>query len=278
LIDQARAYADAGVKELVLVAQDSTAYGEEAGDRDGLPALLRELAAAVPQVPWLRLMYAYPGRVSQPLVETMAAVPQVCHYLDIPLQHGSPTVLRRMKRPHNVPMVLDTLARLRAAMPDIAIRTTFIVGFPGETDDEFQELLDFVATARFDRAGAFLYSPQDGTPAAVMPDQVAEPVKVERLERLMTLQTEIAAEINDALIGREIPILVESVEGSTGPDGEPIFVGRSYRDAPEIDGLVFVQGLARAGTMPRVRITAAMEHDLLATRVGTETALPLLQT
>lgn len=146
LLEQARAHADAGAKELVLVAQDSTAYGEEQGERDGLPALLRALAAAVPDLPWLRLMYAYPGRVSHALVETMADLPQCCHYLDIPLQHGSPTVLRRMKRPHNVPMVLDTLGRLRAAMPDIAIRTTFIVGFPGETEAEFDELLSFVRT------------------------------------------------------------------------------------------------------------------------------------
>ena len=150
-------------------------------------------------------------------------------------------------------------------MPDAAIRTTFIVGFPGETEAEFQELLAFVRTARFDRVGAFSYSPQEGTPAAIMADQIPEPVKADRLERLMALQAEISAEINASLIGREFPILVESVEGSTGPDGEPIFVGRSYRDAPEVDGLVFVQGLARPGTMPRVRITGAMEHDLLAT-------------
>ena len=277
LLEQARAHADAGAKELVLVAQDSTAYGEEQGERDGLPALLRALAAAVPDLPWLRLMYAYPGRVSHALVETMADLPQCCHYLDIPLQHGSPTVLRRMKRPHNVPMVLDTLGRLRAAMPDIAIRTTFIVGFPGETEAEFDELLSFVRTTRFDRAGAFVYSPQKGTPAALMPDQIPEPLKAERLERLMALQAQISAEINASLVGRELPILVESVEGSTGPDGEPIFVGRSYRDAPEIDGLVFANGLARPGTMPRVRITAAMEHDLFATPIGADAALPLLQ-
>ena len=277
LLEQARAHADAGAKELVLVAQDSTAYGEEQGERDGLPALLRALAAAVPDLPWLRLMYAYPGRVSHALVETMADLPQCCHYLDIPLQHGSPTVLRRMKRPHNVPMVLDTLGRLRAAMPDIAIRTTFIVGFPGETEAEFDELLSFVRTTRFDRAGAFVYSPQKGTPAALMPDQIPEPLKAERLERLMALQAQISAEINASLVGRELPILVESVEGSTGPDGEPIFVGRSYRDAPEIDGLVFANGLARPGTMPHVRITAAMEHDLFATPIGADAALPLLQ-
>ena len=271
LVAEARRLADEGVKELVLVAQDSTAYGEEAGLRDGTAILLERLAREVPRVPWIRLMYAYPGMVSQRLVETMAALPQVCHYLDIPLQHGSATVLRRMKRPHNLTMVQDTLQRLRRAMPDIALRTTFIVGFPGETKREFDELLAFVQEQRFDRAGAFTYSPQAGTPAATMPAQVPEKVKRRRLKRLMNAQRRVSAEINASLLGRELAVLVESVEGQTAPDGAPIFVGRSYRDAPEVDGLVFCHGLARPGTMPRVRVTGALEHDLLAEPVDADT-------
>ncbi len=156
LIAEARELTDRGARELVLVAQDSTSYGWEWGAADGLARLLERLAAEVPAARWLRLMYAYPGFVTPALIETMAAVPQVCRYLDIPLQHGSVETLRRMKRPHNMRMVRDTLERLRAAMPDIAIRTTFIVGFPGETKQEFAELLDFCREARFDRAGRSL--------------------------------------------------------------------------------------------------------------------------
>ena len=275
LLDEARRLADEGVRELILVAQDSTAYGAERGEREGLATLLERLAVAVPRVPWLRLMYAYPGIVTPRLVEAMAASPQVCPYLDIPLQHGSAAVLRRMRRPHNLRMVYGTLERLRRAMPDIAIRTTFIVGFPGETEDEFDELLDFVREARFDRVGAFTYSRQAGTPAATMPGQIPEKIKRRRLQRLTALQSPISREIGQSLVGREFPVLVESVAGSTGPDGEPLFVGRSYRDAPEIDGLVFCPGIARPGSMPRVRVTGALDHDLLAEPVGGEIAVPL---
>ena len=180
LIAEARELTDRGARELVLVAQDSTAYGAEWGDANGLARLLERLAAEVPGARWLRLMYAYPGFVTPSLVEAMAAIPQVCHYLDIPLQHGSPELLRRMKRPHNMRMVHQTLERLRAAMPDIAIRTTFIVGFPGETKREFEQLLRFCREARFDRAGAFTYSPQPGTPAAALDGQIAERTKQRR--------------------------------------------------------------------------------------------------
>ena len=272
LVLEAQRLAGEGVKELVLVAQDSTAYGDDLGLRngDGLATLLERIAVEVPSVPWLRVMYAYPGFVSPRLVEAMASIPQVCHYLDIPLQHASPDVLRRMKRPHNMVMVHDTLERLRAAMPDIAIRTTFIVGFPGETKADFETLLDFLREARFDRAGAFSYSPQVGTPAATMADPVPEKMRQRRLKRLMSVQTKISTEINAAMVGRELPVMVESVEGQSTEDGTPVFVGRSYRDAPEVDGLVFCRGVARPGSMPLVRITGAMEHDLLAEPAGSD--------
>lgn len=270
VIAEARELTDRGARELVLVAQDSTSYGSEWGDADGLARLLERLAAEVPAARWLRLMYAYPGFVTPSLIETMAAIPQVCHYLDIPLQHGSAATLRRMKRPHNMRMVRETLERLRAAMPDIAIRTTFIVGFPGETNEEFGELLDFCREARFDRAGAFTYSPQPGTPAAAMGGQLSERVKRRRHRRLMGLLGEIAAERNAEQVGRELEILVESEPGQTTEDGEAVFAGRSYREAPEVDGLVFCDGAASPGSMPTVRITQALGHDLWATPIGAE--------
>ena len=270
LIAEARELTDRGARELVLVAQDSTAYGAEWGDANGLARLLERLAAKVPGARWLRLMYAYPGFVTPSLVEAMAAIPQVCHYLDIPLQHGSPELLRRMKRPHNMRMVHQTLERLRAAMPDIAIRTTFIVGFPGETKREFEQLLRFCREARFDRAGAFTYSPQPGTPAAALDGQIAERTKQRRYRRLMTLLGKIAAERSAAQVGRELPLLVESEPGQTTEDGEPIFAGRSYREAPEVDGLIFCSGAAPPGSMPTVRITAALGHDLWAEPLAEE--------
>ena len=270
LVEEAQRLQAEGVRELILVAQDSTAYGEEQGLRDGLAVLLERLAVAVPDVPWIRIMYAYPGMVSPRLVETMAALPQVCHYLDMPLQHGSHAVLRRMQRPHNMAMVHDTLERLRRAMPDIAIRTTFIVGFPGETPAEFKELLAFVRAAAFDRVGAFAYSPQRDTPAAAMPKHVSERVTQRRLKRLMKAAAAVSEQRNAALVGRELPVLVESVGGQTDAEGRPLFVGRSFRDAPEVDGLVFVHGLARAGTMPRVRVTGVMGHDLWAEPVAAD--------
>ena len=275
LVEEARRLADEGVKELVLVAQDSTAYGADLGQAEGLALLLERLAVEAPAIRWLRVMYAYPGFVSARLVEAMASIPQVCHYLDIPLQHGSPDVLQRMKRPHNMRMVRETLERLRGAMPDIAIRTTFIVGFPGESKAEFEELLDFVREARFDRAGAFTYSPQVGTPAATMLEQLPELTKQRRLKRLMSVQERIAASVNAEQIGRELPLLVESMEGQTADDGSPIFAGRTYRDAPEVDGLVFCSGVARPGSMPTVRISGALGHDLLAEPLAGE-AMPLI--
>ncbi|MYD54282.1 MAG: 30S ribosomal protein S12 methylthiotransferase RimO [Chloroflexi bacterium] len=263
LVREARDLVARGAREIVLVAQDSTAYGAEWGDANGLARLIERLAAES-GADWLRLMYAYPGFVTPSLVDVMANTPQVCRYLDIPLQHGSPSVLRRMKRPHNISMVRGTLDRLRQAMPDIAIRTTFIVGFPGETDSEFQELLQFASDAEFDRAGAFVYSPQDGTPAAVMSEQIAEDAKQRRHEELMMLLADVSARKNERQVGRRMTMLVESEQGQTTEDGEPIIAGRTYREAAEVDGLVFALGEADPGEFRPIEIVEAMGHDLWA--------------
>ena len=263
LVEEAHELVERGAREIVLVAQDSTAYGAEWGDANGLAHLLERLAAES-GADWLRLMYAYPGFVTPALIEVMSQTPQVCHYLDIPLQHGSPSVLKRMKRPHNMGMVHGTLERLRVAMPDIAIRTTFIVGFPGETEAEFGELLDFAAEAAFDRAGAFVYSPQHGTPAADLTDQIPESTKQRRHEELMTLLADVSAMKNERQVGKELKMLVESEPGQTTEDGEPIVAGRTYREAAEVDGLVFALGQADPGDMPTVRIAESLGHDLWA--------------
>ena len=263
LVSEARELVDRGAREIVLVAQDSTAYGAEWGDANGLARLIERLAAES-GADWLRLMYAYPGFVTPSLIEVMANTPQVCHYLDIPLQHGSPSVLRRMKRPHNMSMVRGTLERLRAAMPDIAIRTTFIVGFPGETEPEFGELLEFASEAEFDRAGAFVYSPQHGTPAAEMGEQISESNKQRRHEELMGLLAEVSARKNERQVGRRLSMLVESEPGQTTEEGDPIVAGRTYREAAEVDGLVFALGEANPGEFVDVEIVESMGHDLWA--------------
>jgi ribosomal protein S12 methylthiotransferase len=263
LVAEAQRLVHEGARELVLVAQDSTAYGQDLGMRDGLAQLLEQLARNVPDVPWLRIMYAYPGHISRRLIEVMACLPQVCHYLDIPLQHSSPTVLRRMRRPSDVAEVRRTLERLRSAMPEIALRTTFLVGFPGETEKHFQGLLDFVREVRFDHVGAFPFSPQPATEAARLPDQVPERVKRRRYRELMETAQEVSWERNREWLGREMTVLVESKPEKAGPQ-EPVFAGRSYRDAPEIDGMVFCSGTAAPGEMRRVRITQALPYDLVA--------------
>ena len=267
LLGEARMYAAAGVRELVLVAQDSTAYGEDRRDRDGLAVLLEQLAAEVPEVPWIRLMYAYPGRVTRRLAETMAALPNVVPYLDIPLQHGSDAMLRRMKRP-SLRTARRSLDAIRTAMPDVTVRTTFIVGFPGETHAEFEELLDFVEEQRFDHVGAFTYSPQAGTPAAGYADPVPHEVVAERYGALMELAQGISHERNRELVGRELDVLVESEAPTASATGEPVVVGRSFRDAPEVDGLAFVRGEFPAGTFVRARVDGAMPYDLLCSPVG----------
>ena len=255
VVAEAKELAARGVRELILIAQDTTDYGHDLGLKDALPDLLESICDAAPELKWLRLMYAYPGAVSDRLIEVMAARPQVLHYVDIPLQHGHPDVLKRMRRPANVDWVYRTLAKLRAAMPDLAIRTTFIVGYPGETDAEFDALCKFVADLKFDRVGAFTYSFEPGTPSADLPDPVPDVVKRERYERLMTLQQPISLGKNQSLVGKTLDVLVEG-------QGDGLTVGRTYRDAPEIDGLVVIEGDAPPGEFVPVRVTGAMEYDL----------------
>jgi ribosomal protein S12 methylthiotransferase len=248
--------AEQGVQEIILIAQDTTDYGHDLEMQEGLASLLEQLVAEVPQVPWIRLMYAYPGRVTPRLIETMARHPQILPYLDIPLQHAHPDVLRRMRRPADVERVRRTVERLRAAMPEIAIRATFLVGYPGETGTEFRALLNFVTEIAFDRLGVFAYSHEEGTPAAALEDDVPSGVKEERRERLMAVQQPISLAKNQALVGETLDVLIE------GHD-EGLSVGRSYRDAPEIDGLVLVQAELPVGQIVPVHIVAALEYDLV---------------
>jgi len=245
-----------GVKEIILIAQDTSAYGRDLGERDALPGLIEAMLEAAPGLSWLRLMYAYPGHVSPRLIEVMAGDPRVCRYLDLPLQHAHTETLRRMKRPASVDRTRRLIADLRAAMPDVALRTSFIVGYPGESEREFEALVDFVGESRFDRVGVFVYSPEEGTPAAELPDVVPEEVKDERYDRLMSLQQEISLEINLSQVGRTLDVLVEG-------QGDGLSVGRSYRDAPEIDGMVLIPGDVPIGEIVPVRVTGAMEYDLV---------------
>ena len=269
IVADARRLAAEGVREIVLVAQDSTDYGRDLGLRDGLPDLLEQISAAVPEVPWLRLMYAYPGHVTRHLAETMARLPNVAHYIDIPLQHASESVLRRMRRPSNTVMVRDMLAMLREVMPDIAIRTTFIVGYPGETEEEFSELLAFVREQAFDHVGCFTFSPQSESPAAQEPDPVPERIKKKRQRALMEVAQQVSMIRNRAMAGREIDVLVESdTAGRRAGLSAGLVIGRSYRDAPEVDGLVLLEGAHAPGDFVRARVTKTLAYDLVATPVA----------
>ena len=255
IINEARILRDNGVRELILIAQDTTDYGHDLGMKEGLATLLEQLTDSVPDMDWIRIMYAYPGYVTDRLIEVMATRKQILPYLDMPLQHAHPKTLYRMKRPSNIDWVHKTLAKMRAAIPELAIRTTFIVGYPGETDEEFQALYDFVKEIRFDRAGAFEFSFEPGTTSAPLGDPVPASVKLERFERLMELQQPISLQVNQSYVGKTLDVLVEGFN-----DG--IAVGRSYRDAPEVDGYVLIEGQAEVGDIVPVRITGAMTYDL----------------
>jgi ribosomal protein S12 methylthiotransferase len=260
ILGEARALSAMGVREIILIAQDTTDYGHDLGQKEGLASLLEELAREVPDVNWLRILYAYPGYVTDRLIEVMAKYPQITPYLDMPLQHAHPAALRRMRRPANVDWVYRTLEKMRKALPDLALRTTFIIGYPGETEEEFETLLDFIDEIRFDKVGAFKFSFEPGTASEPLGDPVPEEVKQERFERLMELQQGISLERNQALVGKTLDVLIEG--GSKG-----ISLGRSYRDAPEIDGMVIVEGKIPVGQMVPVRITGGMAYDLVGAPV-----------
>jgi len=260
IVAEARQLLARGVKEIVLVSQDSSGYGKDLGQRDGLATMLDGLVEAVPEIPWLRVMYVYPGTVSERLIETWARHRQILKYVDMPLQHADPAMLARMRRPRQDLVAL--VGSFRAAMADLALRSTFIVGFPGETEAEFESLLAFLAEVRPDRVGIFKYSPEPGTRAALMPDQLPERTKERRYRRAMELLQGISLERNRAQVGRRLDVLIEGEveEARDAPYGA---IGRSYRDAPEVDGLVFVRERVAPGQIVPVEITGALAYDLV---------------
>lgn len=262
ILHEARILRDNGVRELILIAQDTTDYGHDLGLKEGLATLLEQLTNAVPDMDWIRIMYAFPGYVTDRLIEVMAGRKQILPYLDMPLQHAHPKTLYRMKRPSNMDWVQRTLAKMRSALPGLAIRSSFIVGYPGETEEEFQALCDFVQETRFDRIGTFRFSFEPGTSSAPLGDPVPEEVKVEREERLMELQRPISVEINQSYVGRTLDVMIEGYDSENN-----MSVGRSYRDAPEVDGYVFIEEQHEVGSMVPVRITGGLPYDLMGVSV-----------
>lgn len=265
LVLEAKELANMGARELVLVAQDTAAYGTDRYHQPMLHVLLQQLCQ-IEALSWIRLLYCYPEHVTQELIDTMQAEPKVCHYIDIPIQHGVDSVLTRMGRNTTGKEIKAKVDALRTAMPDIAIRTTMICGFPGETEEEFQELLDFIAEMRFERLGVFAYSQEEGTPAAKLPGQVSKRVKQNRKDTIMQLQQRISEERNKEWIGQRLEVIVE---GSMPEEG--VLCTRSFRDAPEIDGLVFIetQETFLSGDFLTVEITSAKEYDLIGRMVQT---------
>ena len=261
LLAQARMLAAEGVRELILVAQETTLYGTDLYGRKMLPVLLKELSA-IDGIEWIRLLYAYPEEITDELIETMATTPKVLHYIDMPIQHASDRILKRMGRLTNRADLESVIARLRTAMPDITLRTTLIAGFPGETEEDHQILMDFVERSRFEKLGVFPYSREDGTPAADFPDQIAQEVKEARRDDLMTLQQRISTEHLEGVTGRVLDVMIEG----RLPE-ENCYVGRSYMDAPDIDGYVFVETDRRheSGVIVKVKITGSSEYDLIGT-------------
>lgn len=273
IVTDAQRLQELGMKEIILIAQDTTDYGHDLGLKDGLAKLLELLVEKVPIVNWLRIMYAYPGYVTDRIIEVMAKYPQVLPYLDIPLQHAHPDTLRRMRRPANLDWIHRTLEKMRKTLPGLALRTTFIVGYPGETEAEFQTLLDFINEIRFDRVGTFQYSFEQGTTSEKLGDPIPAQVKQERFDRLMEQQQKISLQVNQSFIGATLDVLVEG-QGEIIDESDKnnyrgsISVGRSYRDAPEIDGLVFIEGDVAIGSIVPVKITGALPYDLSGVAVA----------
>lgn len=259
ILSQAQDLAEAGVKELILVAQETTLYGIDLYGKKSLHILLNELNK-IPGIYWIRLMYCYPEEIYDELIEAIRDNEKVCHYIDMPIQHINSDILRRMGRKTNREMLEGKIAALRAAIPDIAIRTTLICGFPGEMPEQHEELMEFLNETEFDRLGAFTYSPEENTPAATFDHQVEESVKEDWQADVMELQEEIILDKNESMIGKEILVMIEGKVAD-----ENAYVGRSYRDAPDIDGLVFVNTDTElvSGDFVKVRITGAYEYDLI---------------
>ncbi|MCR5459877.1 MAG: 30S ribosomal protein S12 methylthiotransferase RimO [Acetatifactor sp.] len=259
LVKQAEELAEKGVKELILVAQETTLYGVDLYGKKTLPELLRQLAK-VAGIYWIRILYCYPEEITDELIEVIATEPKVCHYLDVPIQHASDAVLKRMGRKTDQASLRSIIAKLREKIPDICLRTTLISGFPGETQEDFEELYNFVDELEFDRLGVFPYSQEEDTAAAVMEGQVPEEIKLQRRDELMELQQEIAFEKAEEMIGRKLVVMIEGKVAD-----EDTYVARTYRDAPNVDGYLFVNSTANfmTGDLVRVRVTDANEYDLI---------------
>ena len=258
-MQEAGQLAEQGVKELILVAQETTLYGKDLYGGKTLPKLLHELAK-VPGIQWIRLQYCYPEEITDELIEAIRTEEKVCHYLDIPIQHASDRILRRMGRRTNQAQLREMIAKLRREIPDIALRTTLISGFPGETQEDHEELMTFVDEMEFERLGVFAYSAEEDTPAYSFPDQVPQEVKEERRDEIMQLQQEIAFEKSEDMVGRVLTVLIEGEVVD-----EPAYVGRTYMDAPGVDGLIFVNADVElmSGDFVRVRVTGSAEYDLI---------------
>ena len=259
LLDQARLLALKGIRELILVAQETTLYGTDLYGHKALPELLRKLAD-IPGIEWIRLMYCYPEEITEEIAEAMRDIPQVLHYIDMPIQHASDEILRRMGRHTDRQELTEKIAMLREMMPDICLRTTLITGFPGEKEEDHRALLDFVKEMRFDRLGVFTYSKEDGTPAAKMSPQIPARVKKKRQKELMLLQQEIAFEAAQEMEGRVVDALVEGQLV-----GEHVYLARTYKDAPGIDGALFIetQRELMTGDLVKVKVTGSREYDLI---------------
>ena len=259
LLAEAKALADQGVKELILVAQETTVYGKDLYGEKSLHKLLRELCK-ISKIQWIRILYCYPEEIYDELIQTIKEENKVCHYLDLPIQHASDAVLKRMGRKTSKAQLVEIIEKLRKEIPDISLRTTLITGFPGETQEQHEELKDFVDEMEFDRLGVFTYSPEEDTPAATMTEQIPEEVKEDRQAELMELQQELAFDLAEDMVGREVLVMIEGKVAD-----ENAYVGRTYKDAPNVDGLIFINTDEElmSGDFARVRVTGALEYDLI---------------
>ena len=259
LVAQAEDMAEQGVKELILVAQETTVYGKDLYGKKSLHILLKKLCE-IRGIRWIRVLYCYPEEIYDELIETIRDEKKICQYLDIPIQHASDRILKRMGRRTSKQELIDIIGKLRKEIPDIVLRTTLITGFPGETEEDHEELKEFVDEMEFDRLGVFTYSPEENTPAAEMADQVPEEVKEERRDELMELQQEISYDRGQDRIGQELLVMIEGKVAD-----ESAYIGRTYGDAPKVDGYIFVQTgeLLMTGDFAKVRVTGALEYDLI---------------